>query len=130
MKIRSCCFVILLCLCFGLTACDKVDPITVPDADDIISITVTSGKESITYDDKDWITQVISDINSSKPTNKQSVQDVPQKDNYMKVGIKLDKGTTILFIYKDGESYYIEQPYHGIYEIDSELYDLICNPAN
>lgn len=117
--------VIILCLCFGVTACGKADPITVPATEDILSITVTSGEESRTYYDTDWITQVITDINNSKPTNKQSVQDVPQNDNYIKLDIKLNEGTATLFVYKDGESYYIEQPYQGIYEIDSDFYDFI-----
>lgn len=125
MKIRTCVLLIILCLCFVLTACNKADPITVPAADDIISITVTSGEESITYDDIEWISQVISGISDANPTTKQSVQDVPQVDNYIQIGIKLDKGTTILFIYQDGERCYIEQPYEGIYEIDSKLYNTI-----
>lgn len=118
---------IILCFCFSLSACGKADPITVPAIEDILSITVTIGEESRIYYDTDWITQVITDINNSKPTNKQSVQDVPQNENYIKLDIKLNEGTPTLFVYKDGDSYYIEQPYQGIYGVDSEFYDFILD---
>lgn len=130
MNIRTYVLLTVLCLCIVLTACGKADPITVPATDDIVSITVINGEESITYDDTEWISQVISGINDAKPTTKQSVQDVPQVDNYIQIGIKLDKGTTILFLYQDDNKCYIEQPYEGIYEIDPKLYDYICETMN
>lgn len=130
MRIKAYAVLLGLCLCLMLTSCGKANPITVPSADDVISITVISDEESVTYDDTEWIAQVISDISDSKPTNKQSVQDVPQVESYIQLDLRLGEGTSTLFIYKDGENCYIEQPYQGIYEINSELYDLICETVN
>lgn len=115
-------FLLVVCI-FTLSACgNKANPITLPEVSDITSIDVTVGKDSINYTDEIWINEIISDISSSKPTNKESVQDVPLVEDYIKIDIQLETETSTLFAYKDNEKYYVEQPYQGIYEIDSQLY--------
>ena len=66
---------------------------------------------------------MISNISNSKPTSKESVQDVPQVKSYIKIDIQFETGTSTLFAYEDNGKYYVEQLYQGIYEIDSKLYE-------
>ena len=49
-------------------------------------------------------------------------QDVPQAESYIKIDFQFETGTSTLFAYKDSGKYYVEQPYQGIYKIDSQLY--------
>lgn len=117
---------LVLCLVCALTfvACgDKANPITLPQADEITSIDITFGENTVTHLDKTWISEVISDLSGSEPTRKESVQDVPQAENYIKVELRLKTGIRILFAYEDTGKYYIEQPYQGIYRIDSQLFE-------
>ena len=116
---------IFLCLVCVLTlvACGKrAAPITLPQADEITSIDITIEENTVSHSDKTWISEVIADISSSEPTKKESVQDVPQAESYIKIDFQFETGTSTLFAYEDSGKYYVEQPYQGIYKIDSQLY--------
>lgn len=116
---------LFLCLTCVLTlvACGKkVAPITLPQTDEITSIDITVGGNTVSHSDKTWISEIIVNISSSEPTNKESVQDVPQAESYIKIDFQFETGTSTLFAYEDSGKYYVEQPYQGIYKIDSQLY--------
>ena len=106
-----------------LVACGKkADPITLPQTDEITSIDITVGGNTVSHSDKTWISEIIANISSSEPTKKESVQDVPQAESYIKIDFQFETGTSTLFAYEDSGKYYVEQPYQGIYKIDSQLY--------
>ena len=108
----------------ALAACgNKAAPIVLPQTDSIKSVDVTVGENTVNYADETWISEIISNISSSEPTRKESVQDVPQVENYIKIDIQLTAKVSTLFAYEDGGKYYIEQPYQGIYEINKQLYE-------
>lgn len=116
---------IFLCLACVLTlvACGKkADSITLPQTDEITSIDITVGENTVSHSDKTWISEIIANISSSEPTKKESVQDVPQAESYIKIDFQFETGTSTLFAYEDSGKYYVEQPYQGIYKIDSQLY--------
>ena len=78
----------IICVACILTlfACSKkANPIVLPQSSDVVSVDVTVGENTVNCSDKIWIDEVISGLSDSKPTNKQSVQDFPQVDNYIKV---------------------------------------------
>lgn len=109
-------FLCLTCI-LTLAACGrKAAPITLPQADKITSIDVTIAENT-------WISEVIADISSSEPTKKESVQDFPQAESYIKIDFRLEKGTITIFAYEDRGKYYLEQPYQGIYKIDRKLFE-------
>ncbi len=117
---------LFLCLTCVLTlvACGKkVAPITLPQTDEITSIDITFGENTVSHSDKTWISEIIADISSSEPTKKESVQDCPQVESYIKIDFQFETGTSTIFAYEDSGKYYIEQPYQGIYKIDSQLFE-------
>lgn len=121
------CFSVIICVVCILTlfACSKkANPIILPQSSDVVSVDVTVGENTVNCSDKTWIDEVISGLSDSKPTNKQSVQDFPQVDNYIKVELNSQTEKTTVFVYKDKGKFYIEQPYNGIYIIDSDLYKM------
>ena len=121
------CFSVIICVACILTlfACSKkANPIVLPQSSDVVSVDVTVGENTVNCSDKIWIDEVISGLSDSKPTNKQSVQDFPQVDNYIKVELNSQTEKTTVFVYKDKGKFYIEQPYNGIYIIDSDLYKM------
>ena len=101
----------------------KVAPITLPQTDEITSIDITFGENTVSHSDKTWISEIIADISSSEPTKKESVQDCPQVESYIKIDFQFETGTSTIFAYEDSGKYYIEQPYQGIYKIDSKLFE-------
>ena len=121
------CFSVIICVVCILTlfACGKkANPIVLPQSSDVVSVDVIDGENTVNCSDKTWIDEVISGLSDSKPTNKQSVQDFPQVDNYIKVELNSQTEKTTVFVYKDKGKFYIEQPYNGIYIIDSDLYKM------
>lgn len=120
------CFSVIICVACILTlfACSKnANPIALPQSSDVVSVDVTVGENTVNCSDKAWIDEVINGMIDSKPTNKQSVQDFPQVDNYIKVELNSQTEKTTVFVYKDKGKFYIEQPYVGIYIIDEETYN-------
>ena len=116
-------FLCLICV-MTLAACGKkAAPIMLPQADEITSIAPTIGESTVSHSDKTWISEIIADISSSEPTKKESVQDVPQAESYIKIDFQFETGTSTIFAYEDSGKYYIEQPYQGIYRIDSQLFE-------
>ena len=98
-------FLCLTCI-LTLAACGKkAAPITLPQAD------------------KTWMSEIIADISSSKPTKKESVQDDPQAESYIRIDFRHETGTITIFAYEDRGKYYLEQPYQGIYKIERRLFE-------
>ncbi len=92
---------IFLCLACVLTlvACGKkADPIKLPQTDEITSIDITVGGNTVSHSDKTWISEIIANISSSEPANissseptkKESVQDVPQAESYIKIDFQFE----------------------------------------
>ena len=110
------CFICILVL----AACGKKQTLF----DDIASVDITADGNTVSYSDKTWIREIISDISAAEPTGKESVQDIPKTENYIKIVINTTMGAgTPLYVYEDTCGFYIEQPYQGIYKTDSELYE-------
>ena len=110
------CFICILVL----AACGKKQTLF----DDIASVDITADGNTVSYSDKTWIREIISDISAAEPTGKESVQDIPQTENYIKIVLNTTTGAgTTLYVYEDTCGFYIEQPYQGIYKTDSELYE-------
>lgn len=112
---------------FALVGCSKqAEPIVLPAVDEIDSIEITAINGSqVSYSDKEWIEQLLSVFLQAEATTLQSIQDVPNVENYGKVDISNNGGITTVFYYVDSGKYYIEQPYQGIYETDVDIDALI-----
>ena len=119
-------FSVIICVVCILTlfACSKkANPIVLPQSSDVVSVDVTVGENTVNCSDKTWIDEVINGMTDSKPTNRESVQDSPQVDNYIKVELNSQTEKTTVFVYKDKGKFYVEQPYSGICIIDEETYN-------
>lgn len=117
-------FIISIMIC-SIVGCSqkKTDSISLPQEKNIQSIDVTVGNETENFSDREWIRQCILDITNAQATTKESVQDVPQVDEYIKIDINADDAVSTLFVYIEKENYYIEQPYQGIYKTDLAFYE-------
>ena len=123
MKKQISLFLCIACI-LVLTACGKkADLITLPQTDDITSIDITVGENTVNHTDKTWMSEIIADISDSEPTKKESVTDVPQVESYIRIDFRHETGTITIFAYEDRGKYYLEQPYQGIYKIERRLFE-------
>ena len=127
MKKTALLFVSIATFVFLFVGCSKqAEPIVLPAVNEIDSIEITAIDGSqYSYSNTEWIEQFISVFLQAKATTKYSVQDIPNVDDYGKVDVSNDCGTTTVFYYADSGKYYIEQPYQGIYETDVDIDALI-----
>ena len=120
------CFSVIICVVCILTlfACSKkANPIVLPQSSDVVSVDVIDGENTVNCSDKTWIDEMISSLSDSKPTNRESVQDSPHVNDYMRIEINSQTEKTTVFVYKDKGKFYVEQPYSGICIIDEETYN-------
>ncbi|MDO4793007.1 MAG: DUF5301 domain-containing protein [Filifactor alocis] len=117
---------VFLCLCCVLVmvSCgDKAEPMELPQASQVKSVEVSIEENRIRHTDQTWIGDVLAEVSAAEPTRKQSVQDVPQAEHFIRVDIYFGEEMTSFFAYEDGGRYYIERPYQGIYKTDKNLYE-------
>lgn len=102
------------CLCIDFSCVwKKADPITLPQTDEITSIDITAGENTVSHSDKTWISEIIANISSSEPTKKESVQDVPQAESYIKIDFQFEAGTSTLLHMRTVGNTMLNSPIRG-----------------
>lgn len=126
MKKYSCLILFVLIFTLCLSGCgEKANPIELPLTDNISSIEIAGGIKDTIITDKETIASIIKKVAEAIPTSKQSVQDVPTVSEYTRVDFVSDGNISSIFIYQENSKWYIEQPYHGIYETDETILKLL-----
>lgn len=112
-------FLVSMMMGILLSACmftKKADPIVLPEANDIISISVSDENAAATCTDKEQIGEILSILMDMEPTSKLSVNDFPNVNDYIKIDFNCSDDTVnTLFFYKENKTEYVEEPYRGIY---------------
>ena len=111
-----------LTLLLILTACGRTETMTLPETGKIASVDVTAGDQTVRHTDEAWISEMVTTFSGAEPTGRESVQDVPQAEEFIRLDLQLGSGASTLFAYQEGGSFYVEQPYQGIWRITGEQY--------
>jgi len=95
--------------------------ISLPDVDVVQSIEMEQFNEGsslgiVTITDREDIDIVLSNLSGAKKTMRISTNDYPTQNNYLVVRLTLEKERRTLCLYSDGGSYYVEEPYVGVYK--------------
>ena len=96
---------------------------SLPKTNDVIGFSLINivdgrGIEKWTISEKDDIERFLQILEHSKKTNKESVSDFPNKNNFILVSFGMSDGGYIRnSIYEEDDSLYFEQAYVGIYEL-------------
>lgn len=85
-----------------------------------INLTLYNGK-SINVTKSEKIQDIVKVINSAEFTKEESVQDVPNADQYGRIVLVSKEDERTLYYYEREGKYYIEEPYVGIYQCDQDL---------
>lgn len=83
-------FFITVIMIFCFCACSKIaDPIILPTTDEITSIEIsdTEGNLHGAVTEAEEIEKFVAEISGAKATNKSTIQDMPNVDNYYKADI-------------------------------------------
>ena len=100
-------------------------PLHLPNEKAALSVDITSHGRTLKYTEEDWIVDFLYLIRTAEPTNRLSVQDFPAVTDYVTADIHFQEETVTLYLYRDKGAYYVEQPYQGIYRMDTLIYEQI-----
>lgn len=111
----------------------KANPINVPSASSVVSMTVVKNEmrqngelQEITSADVDG---VLAKLSEAEPTRKMSVQDSPDAKTYYEIAAGTSERIHYFYVYFENATCYVEIPYEGIYTVDSELVNLLPTGA-
>lgn len=120
--------IISFILLFLLVSCQKQTvSLVLPPVEDIESVLIED--ETIkTVTDKVWIQEFTDVIHSAKYLKK-SYNDFPNGENVTKIEFMISSGKSgqILYVYSKNGTYYAEQPYNGIYELEASAIESYLN---
>lgn len=123
---------IAILLTISLSACGNKKQITLPKPDDIIEIKIMKNNseyiKKFTY--KEDISNMITKISeNADSTSKESVNDQPTNVNeYIIIEFShkfVDGSSSIIYLYKDKGTTYVEQPYVGIWKLNQNIFEYI-----
>lgn len=107
----------------------KADPINVPSAGSVASMTVTKNEMRKAGEPREIasadIDSILSQLSEAEPTRKMSVQDSPDAQTYYEIAVRTDERTHYFYVYFENGTCYVEIPYEGVYIIDNGLVNLL-----
>lgn len=104
----------------------KAAPITSPDLSEVISVNLGCNTPDGTISmNEQYYKDLLRYISESTPTRRLSLDDYPSIRPYYSIEIQTKERQYRYFVYEDIDQVYLESPYEGIYEVDTELFDLI-----
>ncbi len=112
--------------CIAVTLLLLANPaksLALPDAASVISVDMEQYNEYetlgvVTITDSSNVETVLSALSGARKTLRQSVNDYPVLNNYLIVRLNLAGERRTLCLYAEGNAYYIEEPYVGIFRSD------------
>ena len=125
---------LVLITILSLTACVSNKRIILPKAEEVkeIEIMKNTSEESLKIENQDEIFGIIAEIKeNTKDTGKESVNDQPTNINdYLTVKFhhkNAEDSPSVVYLYKDKNNSYVEQPYAGIWKLREEIFDKISD---
>ena len=107
----------------------KANPINVPSASSVVSITVVKNEmrevgelREISSADSE---SILSQLSNAEPTRKMSVQDSPDAQTYYEIAVETSERTHYYYVYFENGTCYVEIPYEGVYIIESVIVNLL-----
>ncbi len=112
--------------CIAVTLLLLANPaksLELPEAASVLSMDMEQFTEyetlgAVAITDSSKVETVLSALSGARETLQQSVNDYPVQNNYLIVRLNLAGERRTLCLYAEGNTYYIEEPYAGIYRSD------------
>lgn len=104
----------------------KAEPIELPEEEHVISVSLSCSTSDLTAPmAEEDVETLFGYIGSAVPTRQQAMDDHPTERLYYGITVQTAERQYDYFIYEKEDRVYLEIPYEGIYEADSELLSLV-----
>lgn len=126
MRRTSILFSAVLCISM-LTACGQTTKIELPDPQQITKVEITSdGTDSNEYTGAQF-QKALTELKTAVSTHRQSVNDIPDIVDAIKIDMFFENGSSRCYVYQDGGKHYVEQPYEGVFQIGKSAYQSVLD---
>ncbi|MFT3985418.1 MAG: DUF5301 domain-containing protein [Lachnospiraceae bacterium] len=117
-------FVAVAAVAFTFGGAAKKVPIVLPQSGEMIGISIEQINEgeslgAIRTSQREDVEQVLNALTDTDKTLRESINDVPKRDNYFQIDID-GSSARCFYLYNNGEKYYVEEPYVGVYRTNRE----------
>lgn len=114
--------VVAVAFTFGGSA--KKIPVALPQSSEVTVITIEQINEGESLGEsqisqKADMEAILNALKDTDKTSRESINDRPDKDDYFKIDIE-GSAARRFYLYNDGQKYYVEEPYVGIYRANRE----------
>ena len=124
---------LVLIAILSLTACGGSNKkISLSKAEEVkeIEIMKNTSEEGLKIENQDEIVDIIAEIEeNTDATGRESVNDQPTNiDDYLTIRFHhkdAEENPSVVYLYKDKNTSYVEQPYAGIWKLREEIFDEI-----
>ncbi len=124
---------LVLIAILSLTACGGSNKkISLSKAEEVkeIEIMKNTSEEGLKIENQDEIADIIAEIEeNTDATGRESVNDQPTNiDDYLTIRFHhkdAEENPSVVYLYKDKNTSYVEQPYAGIWKLREEIFDEI-----
>ena len=103
----------------------KADPITCPEVEEVMSISITLGNSETHAMEETKIGGFLEIISDSKPTRTLALNERPGIEKYHLIMIQTSEREIYYYIYEEDSKVYIFAPYEGVYEADQKILSFI-----
>lgn len=125
--------IVLALICIvSLTACGSDKKINLPESENVTKIEIRNNdsEHGKIVTDTEELSKIINELrDNSESTHKESVSDEPVNiEDYICIKFyqeNAEENPSIVYLYKDRGSSFVEQPYSGIWKLKNELFDAL-----
>lgn len=127
-KFASQIILLMLIICFVVTIfllTTQAKALELPKASSVLSMEMEQFTDheslgQVIISDSDEIDTALSVLSQTRKTLQLSVNDYPRQGNYLAIRLNHSGVQTILYLYMEGNTYYIEMPYVDIYRTNKD----------
>lgn len=109
-----------------LFSCRKkdVEYLILPERANVISVRLYYINKCRTIVDDKEIDDLFSELSFGSIRSRNSYNDTPMTDDFLMIVFEIPEGLSsdIVYIFRNGDYFYVEQPYYGIFSIDESKY--------
>lgn len=119
-KLSAVCLIAVMAL--SLAACSSAALAVLPIAEEISSVKITDGENTIEKDSEAWIQGFLDEIRATDLKRVNTDEEIPRPDDYVTVEFRFKDGdSSSVYLYQWKENWYLEVLNQGIFQLNDSV---------
>lgn len=119
-KLSAVCLIAVMAL--SLVACSSAALAVLPIAEEISSVKITDGENTIEKDSEAWIQSFLDEIRATDLKRVNTDEEIPRPDDYVTVEFQFKDGdSSSVYLYQWKENWYLEVLNQGIFQLNDSV---------